>query len=112
MRGYLLLLPAALALAGCAEPRCGDGILDAGLGEACDDGNELSGDGCDANCTQTGCANGAAPPGELSFPAPKPPPATAPPPVAALITELDGRAGLDLLVLTQSSSINALLNNG
>jgi cysteine-rich repeat protein len=29
----------------CTVPRCGDGILDPG--EGCDDGNEVSGDGCD-----------------------------------------------------------------
>lgn len=33
----------------CEEPYCGDGILD--LGEECDDGNLINGDGCDANCT-------------------------------------------------------------
>jgi cysteine-rich repeat protein len=29
---------------------CGDGILQPGLGEQCDDGNNQSGDGCDSNC--------------------------------------------------------------
>ena len=29
---------------------CGNGKLDPGLGEACDDGNDVSGDGCSANC--------------------------------------------------------------
>ena len=33
-------------------------------GEACDDGNATSGDGCDANCTVTACGNGIATPGE------------------------------------------------
>ncbi len=32
----------------CTVPRCGDGILDGG--EVCDDGNNLGGDGCAANC--------------------------------------------------------------
>jgi len=32
----------------CTVPRCGDGIVDAG--EACDDGNTASGDGCAADC--------------------------------------------------------------
>ncbi|MCA9298446.1 MAG: DUF4215 domain-containing protein, partial [Phycisphaerales bacterium] len=32
----------------CTKPRCGDGILDAG--EACDDGNDVGGDGCAADC--------------------------------------------------------------
>jgi len=35
---------------------CGDGIREGA--EACDDGNLVSGDGCDANCTPTGCGNG------------------------------------------------------
>ena len=33
------------------EPRCGDGNVDVGLGEECDDGNTADGDGCSANCT-------------------------------------------------------------
>ena len=32
----------------CTIPRCGDQILDGG--EVCDDGNNLDGDGCSANC--------------------------------------------------------------
>jgi cysteine-rich repeat protein len=35
----------------CTIPRCGDGVLDAG--EACDDGNTVSGDGCAADCSAT-----------------------------------------------------------
>lgn len=35
---------------------CGNGVLEAG--EACDDGNPTSGDGCDANCTASACGNG------------------------------------------------------
>jgi cysteine-rich repeat protein len=31
-------------------PYCGDGILQSGYGEECDDGNNISGDGCDAAC--------------------------------------------------------------
>ena len=34
------------------------------LGEQCDDGNLVSGDGCDANCTRTGCGNGIVSAGE------------------------------------------------
>jgi cysteine-rich repeat protein len=32
----------------CTVPRCGDGILDGG--ETCDDGNNVDGDGCNADC--------------------------------------------------------------
>lgn len=35
----------------CIPIDCGDGELDAG--EACDDGNNASGDGCESNCTRT-----------------------------------------------------------
>lgn len=35
----------------CVEPDCGDGFLDATpIGEQCDDGNDLSNDGCSAAC--------------------------------------------------------------
>lgn len=36
----------------CAAPFCGDGILDDG--EACDDGNNVDGDGCSATCQDEG----------------------------------------------------------
>jgi cysteine-rich repeat protein len=41
---------------------CGNGILEDG--EACDDHNLVSGDGCDANCTVTACGNGIVTAGE------------------------------------------------
>ena len=41
---------------------CGDGLVDADAGEACDDGNQAPGDGCEADCTPT--------------PPPPPPPTT------------------------------------
>jgi uncharacterized delta-60 repeat protein len=41
---------------------CGNGTMD--LGELCDDGNTVSGDGCDANCTATACGNGIVTTGE------------------------------------------------
>jgi len=42
----------------CAAPPriCGDWIVSAG--EACDDGNLIDGDGCDATCMPSGCGNG------------------------------------------------------
>jgi cysteine-rich repeat protein len=47
---------------------CGDGILVAGLRywctEQCDDGNLVDGDGCDSNCTPTGCGNSVRTAGE------------------------------------------------
>ena len=35
---------------------CGNGTID--IGEDCDDGNAVDGDGCDSNCTPTACGNG------------------------------------------------------
>ncbi len=44
----------------CSPPSCGNGVKEAG--EACDDGNAIAGDGCEANCTVTpekaACGNG------------------------------------------------------
>ncbi|MBI5504621.1 MAG: DUF4215 domain-containing protein [Deltaproteobacteria bacterium] len=41
---------------------CGDAIL--ASTESCDDGNAVSGDGCDSNCTVTACGNGIITSGE------------------------------------------------
>jgi cysteine-rich repeat protein len=41
---------------------CGNGVVDPG--EACDDDNRMSGDGCDANCTITACGNDVVTTGE------------------------------------------------
>jgi cysteine-rich repeat protein len=43
-------------LAEC-QPRCGDGDINVD-GEVCDDGNDIDGDGCDSDCSETGCGNG------------------------------------------------------
>ena len=47
----------------CRAPFCGDGVLDPG--EACDDGNNIDGDGCSALCTvEPFCGDGVLDPGE------------------------------------------------
>jgi cysteine-rich repeat protein len=52
----------ALALGGCQSSplgqreRCGNGLID--LGEECDDGNAVDGDGCSSRCTIEACGNG------------------------------------------------------
>ena len=43
--------------------RCGDGVVNQ-IGEECDDGNTVNGDGCDNNCTVTRCGNGVLTAGE------------------------------------------------
>jgi cysteine-rich repeat protein len=35
---------------------CGNGVIDEHIGEACDDGNVLAGDGCDATCQFESCS--------------------------------------------------------
>ena len=35
------------------DPACGNGVVDPAAGEVCDDGNNLGGDGCSANCFST-----------------------------------------------------------
>lgn len=35
--------------------RCGDNFIDKARGEVCDDGNNISGDGCSADCTSVEC---------------------------------------------------------
>ncbi|GMV38354.1 MAG: hypothetical protein AMXMBFR64_00700 [Myxococcales bacterium] len=46
-------------------PYCGDGTEDLACGEVCDDGNNDSGDGCNASCTSNEeCGNGFVDPGE------------------------------------------------
>jgi cysteine-rich repeat protein len=42
------------------EPVCGDGAL--GVGEQCDDGNTVAGDGCDELCRHENCGNGVVDP--------------------------------------------------
>jgi cysteine-rich repeat protein len=56
------LLLALAGVTGAQVPPCGNGIIEAP--ELCDDGNQVSGDGCDSNCTPTGCGNGIVTAGE------------------------------------------------
>ncbi len=46
----------------CIRLTCGNGVIDPG--EVCDDGNNQSGDGCPADCTEH-CGDGVLDPGEL-----------------------------------------------
>jgi len=61
--GWLVGSALLIALAACrfdlpmVSDKCGDGVIDLEEGEACDDGNKLDGDGCNANCIAEGCGN-------------------------------------------------------
>ena len=39
-------------------PTCGDGVYEPELGETCEDGNVIDGDGCDHDCFEEVCGNG------------------------------------------------------
>jgi cysteine-rich repeat protein len=59
---YILATLLGLSGLGCGAV-CGDGKLEAN--EACDDGNNLDADGCEADCSLPACGNGIRDPGEL-----------------------------------------------
>lgn len=49
----------------CTIGVCGDGTVNTGSGEECDDGNTVSGDGCSSSCQlEFGCGNGTVDTGE------------------------------------------------
>lgn len=50
--------PGDTCLPDCRDAHCGDGFVQAALGEQCDDGNTLSGDGCNVVCLIERCGNG------------------------------------------------------
>ncbi|MEZ4366271.1 MAG: hypothetical protein R2939_08270 [Kofleriaceae bacterium] len=56
--------PDAACRLDCSARRCGDGIPDGDAGEACDDGNEVNGDGCTSTCAIEACGNGTVDIGE------------------------------------------------
>ena len=65
MRRLFLVCVMACGSSPNNEPFCGDGAVDPG--EQCDDGNNVSGDGCSATCkleNVVGCGNGAVEAGE------------------------------------------------
>jgi len=55
---------AGACLLNCHIAFCGDGQTRGGGIEACDDGDTVNGNGCDNNCTNTGCGNGIKTAGE------------------------------------------------
>jgi len=62
-----IFLAAALgpAAQGCNKVKCADGVIDPDEGETCDDGNEINGDGCNAQCQiEINCGDGLLDPAE------------------------------------------------
>jgi cysteine-rich repeat protein len=60
----------------CTVEFCGDGVLQAGLGEDCDDGNTRNGDGCSSSCMVE--VSGPSPTPPVSTPAATPSPSPTP----------------------------------
>lgn len=51
--------PAEAICTSATTAGCGDGVVDVEAGEICDDGNNINGDGCSADCrSQEVCGNG------------------------------------------------------
>jgi cysteine-rich repeat protein len=93
-----LLLSLLLFCAACpGEPVCGNNKEEAG--EACDDGNNLNADGCEADCTLPACGNGIVDPGEVCLTEAQVL-TTDSVPKEAIIDDFDGDGVLDLAVAT------------
>jgi cysteine-rich repeat protein len=97
---------------------CGNAALD--VGEQCDDGNEIDGDGCEADCTTPMCFNGVVDPGEVCY-ASQFIDVTVPYPDGAYVSwtelaDVDGDGALDIVFGRDSDLIpsghGVLLNDG
>jgi cysteine-rich repeat protein len=53
---FFVVVGISLAVPSIAKAVCGDGIVD--IGEECDDGNTVDGDGCSSTCVLEECGNG------------------------------------------------------
>jgi len=99
---------------------CGDGVLQPERGEECDDGNNVDGDTCEADCRLPRCENGIVDRGEVCF-APQATPQAISGAYAggslAGLTDCDGDGDLDVVLLArpeanQNAEIFALRNVG
>jgi cysteine-rich repeat protein len=89
---------------------CGDGALSGS--EICDDGNDINGDGCDNNCTITGCDNGVASSGERCFDAGATLITAGTFPVDVEAADLNGDDKLDIVVANEGSDNISVLLQG
>ncbi|EDM75157.1 putative lipoprotein [Plesiocystis pacifica SIR-1] len=48
----------------CAEPSCGNGVVEPEAGEECDDGNDVDDDACSNDCIAAACGDGVVQQGE------------------------------------------------
>jgi cysteine-rich repeat protein len=103
----LLLLP---LLAGCPFAKCGDG--ETNRGEACDDGNLIDADGCEANCSLPTCNNGIVDPGELCLGEPVSF-ATDEAPIEPATADINGDGHQDILTANAlGNSVSVLISDG
>src|SRR5262245_13173683 len=105
----LLGLPGCLLFSGVLDGRCGNHRVDLDFGEACDDGNNVDADGCEADCSNPACQNGIRDVEEICFLNP----------VAAqsgggaddlTLVDLDGDQALDLLSIDRDIQNNKFLS--
>lgn len=104
----LLWAPGCTLLTGFLDPVCGDGVADLDQGEECDDGNNLDGDGCQADCSLLCNQDGALDAGEncLAFSSVE----TGGAPRALAAADLDADGDLDLAISSEDGQIFLLQN--
>jgi cysteine-rich repeat protein len=106
------LLVLALLAVGCppGPAVCGNNRTEEG--EACDDGNNLDADGCEADCSLPACQNGIRDPGEACFGAPLVLEVDTAP-SAVVTADFDGDGRPDLATANAAGqSVSVLLNQG
>jgi cysteine-rich repeat protein len=107
---YKFLLLLCFLSVGCPGGICGNSLVEEG--EACDDGNTLNADGCEANCSLPACQNGIVDPGEVCFFAPVEF-ETELGPQTIVAADFNGDGSLDLVTANSAgNSLSVLLGDG